>query len=86
MSRQLQTMGEITSVAKNTKDFASLRTTIPMSMVRQWQLKPKDKLYWEWKVVDGAMVAVIDKFESDRVTSSTESKKGKTRDGKSSKK
>lgn len=62
MSRQLQTMGEITSVAKNTKDFASLRTTIPMSMVRQWQIKPKDKLYWEWKVVDGEMVVVVNKY------------------------
>lgn len=67
MSRQLQTMAEITSIAKNTKDFASLRTTIPMSMVRHWQLKPKDKLYWEWKVVDGEMVAVINKFESDNI-------------------
>lgn len=55
-------MGEITSVAKNTKDFASLRTTIPMSMVRQWQIKPKDKLYWEWKVVDGEMVVVVNKY------------------------
>jgi hypothetical protein len=62
MSRQLQIMGEITSVAKNTKDFASLRTTIPMSMVRQWQIKPKDKLYWEWKVVDGEMVVVVNKY------------------------
>ncbi|MFZ0512674.1 MAG: AbrB family transcriptional regulator [Candidatus Nitrosopolaris sp.] len=46
-------MGEITSVAKNAKSFASLRTTIPISMVRQWKLKPKDKLYWEWEVRDG---------------------------------
>jgi hypothetical protein len=57
-------MGEITSVAKNAKSFASLRTTIPISMVRQWQLKPKDKLFWEWEVRDGKMVAVVIKHEA----------------------
>jgi len=51
-------MGEITSVARNAKSFASLRTTMPISMVRQWKLKPKDKLYWEWEVRDSKMVAV----------------------------
>jgi hypothetical protein len=56
-------MGEITSVAKNAKSFASLRTTIPISMVRQWKLKPNDKLYWEWEVRDSKMVAVVMKHE-----------------------
>lgn len=56
-------MGEITSVAKNAKAFASLRTTIPISMVRRWKLKPKDKLYWEWEMRDGKMVAVVIKHE-----------------------
>ena len=56
-------MGEITSLAKNAKSFASLRTTIPISIVRQWKLKPKDKLYWEWEIRDGNMVAVVRKHE-----------------------
>ena len=56
-------MGEITSLAKNAKSFASLRTTIPISIVRQWKLKPKDKLYWEWEIRDGKMVAVVRKHE-----------------------
>jgi endonuclease/exonuclease/phosphatase (EEP) superfamily protein YafD len=30
-----------------------------MSFVRQWALTEKDKLYWEWKVLDGKMVAVV---------------------------
>lgn len=55
------TKGEVTAVAKNAKDSASLRTTVPMSMVRQWQLKPKDKLLWRWKVIEGKMVAIVDK-------------------------
>lgn len=34
-----------------------------MSFVRQWALTDKDKLYWEWKVVDGEMIAVVAKHE-----------------------
>jgi hypothetical protein len=56
-------MGEITSVARNAKSFASLRTTVPISMVRQWKLKPKDKLYWEWEVRDRKMVVIVTKHE-----------------------
>jgi hypothetical protein len=61
-------MGEITSLTKNTKEFASLKTTVPMSFVRQWGLTEKDKLYWEWKVVDGEMTAVVTKHEPDTFT------------------
>jgi hypothetical protein len=61
-------MGEITSLTKNTKEFASLKTTVPMSFVRQWGLTEKDKLYWEWKVVDGEMTAVVTKREPDTFT------------------
>ena len=61
-------MGEITSLTKNTKEFASLKTTVPMSFVRQWALTEKDKLYWEWNVVDGEMVAVVMKHEPNTFT------------------
>jgi endonuclease/exonuclease/phosphatase (EEP) superfamily protein YafD len=61
-------MGEITSLTKNTKEFASLKTTVPMSFVRQWVLTDKDKLYWEWKVVDGEMIAVVAKHEPNTFT------------------
>ncbi len=56
--------GEISSVATNKKGFASLRTTIPMSMVKQWELKPKDKLHWRWDVIQGKMVAIVEKYEN----------------------
>jgi hypothetical protein len=61
-------MGEISSLTKNTKEFASLKTTVPMSFVRQWALTDKDKLYWEWKVVDGEMIAVVTKHEPNTFT------------------
>ena len=71
------TMGETTSVAKNTKEFASLRTTIPMSMVRQWQLKPKDKLYWQWEVRNGEMIAVVVKYDPRKIIAAGEKNKKK---------
>jgi len=54
-------MGEITTASKASSRYASLRTTIPMSVVRQWKLKEGDKLDWEWKVIEGKMMAVISK-------------------------
>jgi hypothetical protein len=39
-------MGEITSLALNAPNRASLRTTIPMFIVKQWKLKVGDKLDW----------------------------------------
>ena len=62
-------MGEITSLTKNTKEFSSLKTTVPMSFVRQWALTEKDKLCWEWKVVDGEMIVVVAKHEPNTFTS-----------------
>jgi hypothetical protein len=62
-------IGEVTAVAKNAKDSASLRTTIPMSMVRQWQLQPKDKLHWRWEVIQGKMVAVVERYEEHKSVS-----------------
>jgi hypothetical protein len=56
-------MGEVTTLAKNSPNFASLRTTIPMNMVRQWNLKPGSKLVWSWEVVNGEMVIVVRRKE-----------------------
>ena len=54
-------MGEITVANKASSKFASLRTTIPMSIVRQWRLQGGDKLDWEWKVIEGQMALVVSK-------------------------
>jgi bifunctional DNA-binding transcriptional regulator/antitoxin component of YhaV-PrlF toxin-antitoxin module len=54
-------MGEETTLAKNSPKFASLRTTIPMSIVRQWKLKEGDKLDWSWEARDGEMILVVRK-------------------------
>ncbi len=39
-------LGEITTLTKNTRKFDSLKTTISISMVRQWNLNSGDKLDW----------------------------------------
>lgn len=54
-------MGEITVAKKASSKFASLRTTIPMSIVRQLKLGDGDKLDWEWKVIDGELSIVVSK-------------------------
>jgi antitoxin component of MazEF toxin-antitoxin module len=56
-------MGERTSVARAAPKTESLRTTIPMSVVKQLKLKEKDKLDWEFRVLDGKLVIVISKAE-----------------------
>jgi hypothetical protein len=58
-----QTMGEITTATKASSKFASLRTTIPMSVVKQWRLKEGNKLDWEWKVQNGEMTLIVKKVK-----------------------
>jgi len=57
-------MGEITIANNDSSKFASLWTTIPMSIVRQRELKDGDKLDWEWKVIDGQMILIVSKVWS----------------------
>ena len=50
-------MGEITIASKASSQFESLRTTIPMSVVRQLKIKAGDKLDWEF-AFDGENIYV----------------------------
>jgi hypothetical protein len=55
-------VGEITTVSKASSNFASLRTVIPMSIIKQWKLQEGDKIDWEWEILKGEMVLVIKKL------------------------
>jgi bifunctional DNA-binding transcriptional regulator/antitoxin component of YhaV-PrlF toxin-antitoxin module len=55
----MQAMGEVTTVGKASSNFASLRTVVPMPIVRQWNLKEGDKLDWSWEVRSNEMFVVI---------------------------
>ena len=56
-----RSMGEETKLSLNSSKRSSLRTTVPMSLVKQWNLKVGDKLDWVIKICDGELVAVIKK-------------------------
>jgi hypothetical protein len=56
-------VGERTTLAKASSNFASLRTVVPMSIVKQWSLKEGDQLDWSWEARNGEMIIVIKKAE-----------------------
>jgi hypothetical protein len=59
----MSSVGEITTISRASSNFASLRTVIPMSIIKQWKLKEGDKLEWEWQVLKGEMILVINKVK-----------------------
>jgi hypothetical protein len=52
-------MGEITSLALNAPNRASLRTTIPMFIVKQWKLKVGDKLDWSLEARGKSQMVIV---------------------------
>ena len=54
-------MGEITTLALNAPNKASLRTTIPMFIVKQWGLESGDKLDWTLESKRNEIVIIVKK-------------------------
>lgn len=52
-------MGEITTLSVATSGKESLRTTVPMSIIKQFKLKAGDKLDWEFEVKNGELSLVV---------------------------
>ena len=52
-------MGEITILSKATTKGGSLRTTIPMGIVKQFNLSQGDRFNWEIKAEDGELIIVV---------------------------
>jgi hypothetical protein len=44
-------MGEQTSLVKYANDKKSLRTSVPISIIKNWNLKAGDKIDWSWKSI-----------------------------------
>lgn len=56
------TMGERTALSLNTNNKASLKTTIPMFIVKQWRLKAGKEVQWTLEVCkDGELIAAVRK-------------------------
>ena len=62
----MQAVGEVTTIGKASSNFASLRTVIPMPIVRQWNLKDGDKLDWSWEARNNEMVVVVRKAKAKK--------------------
>ena len=56
-------VGEVTTLALNSPKRASLRTTIPMFIVKQWGLHAGDKLDWSLEARKDEIVILVKKAE-----------------------
>jgi len=52
-------MVETTVLTLATSNRASLRTTVPMSIVKQFNLKSGDKLEWTFEVKNSEIIVVV---------------------------
>jgi len=52
-------VGEITVLTKATSKSKSLRTTIPMGIVKQFNLSEGDKLDWEIRAEENELTIVV---------------------------
>lgn len=69
-------MGERTVLTLNTKNRASLRTSVPMFIVKQWNLQAGEHVEWSLEVCkEGELVATIRKATSVPNTGNKGSKK-----------
>ena len=59
-------MGEITTLALNSPKKASLRTTIPMFIVKQWGLHAGDRLDWSLEARKDEIVILVKRAETDK--------------------
>ncbi len=57
----IEDMGEITTVTINAPGKSSLKTTIPISMVRQFGIKQGDQLDWSIIALRGELVMLVRK-------------------------
>lgn len=55
----MENLGEITKLTLAKTNSISLRTTVPMSIVRQFNLEAGDSLSWRFDVENGQMVVVV---------------------------
>lgn len=57
-------MGEITTLTVATTGKDSLRTTVPMSIVRHFKLKAGNKLVWDFEARNNELVIMVRPLKS----------------------
>lgn len=62
----LEGEGETTTVTLNSSKRKSLRSTIPMSVVKNLGLRVGDKLSWKYEIRNGEIVTTIRKVKTSK--------------------
>jgi hypothetical protein len=62
----LEGEGEITTVTVNSSKRRSLRSTIPMSVVKNMGLKVGDNLSWKYEIRNGEIVTTVSKVKKSK--------------------
>ena len=67
-------MGEITTLSVATSGKESLRTTVPMSIIKHFKLKASDKIEWDFEARNNDLIIVVRplKSSSGKRTNTTE--------------
>jgi len=52
-------IGETTTLTPATTRSTSMRATVPMSIIKQFNLQAGDKLSWKLKIEDGELVIIV---------------------------
>ena len=63
---KVKEMEEITIITKATSKGKSLRTTIPIGIVKQFNLSKDDKLNWEIRAESGELIIMIRPFKGEK--------------------
>lgn len=56
---EVKRMGEITTLSVATSGKESLRTTVPMSILKHFKLKAGDKLDWDFEARNNELIMVV---------------------------
>jgi hypothetical protein len=56
---EVKRMGELTTLSIATSGKGSLRTTVPMSILKHFKLKPGDKLDWDFEARNNELVIIV---------------------------
>jgi len=62
-------MGEITTLSVATSGKESLRTTVPMSIIKHFKLKASDKLDWDFEARNNELVIIVRPLKNSTRTS-----------------
>lgn len=62
-------MGELTTLSVATSGKGSLRTTVPMSILKHFKLKAGDKLDWDFEARNNELIILVRPLKNSTGTS-----------------